>query len=186
MQIDFIVRTTSWGGRSIEHLKEEIPNLNVITDYKHDAMGTFLTALSFSDNPLVLLEDDIELCDGFYEKIQEAIATYPEHIINFFSLREKDYELGKPYLERGGAFMMNQCNYIPAGYGKQIVEFYQTWQRKEEHPTGYDILMADWMKSKKMKYVQWVPHLVNHLECKSLINPKRSSKRTDKLFNKQL
>lgn len=182
----FIVRTTSFGGRDISHLKETIPNLIVLVDYNRDAMGSFLNALRYTDGPAILLEDDIELCDNFVERIKEAILAYPDKIINFFSMRKKDYELKRPYEEIGSKFMMNQCNYIPAGYGKHIAEFYKTWKKKEEHPTGYDILMADWMKSKKLKYIQWFPHLVNHKECKSLINPKRSSKRTDKLFDKEL
>lgn len=180
----FIVRTTAFGGRDISELKKTIPNLVVITDYRRDAMGSFLNAITYTDKPFVHLEDDIELCNGFMEKITSAIAQYPNQIINFFSLRKKDYELGRPYEELGSKFMMNQCNYFPAGYGAEIAEFYKTWERKIEHPTGYDILMADWMKSKKMKYIQWFPHLVNHLECKSLINPRRSSKRTDINFKR--
>jgi hypothetical protein len=182
--ITFIMRTTAFGGRDISQYKAVIPNLVVLVDYNHDAMGNFLNALSYTDGPTIQLEDDIELCSDFINKITDAVNTYPDHIINFFSLRKKDYELKCPYLETAAKFMMNQCNYIPAGYGKAIVEFYKTWTRKVEHPTGYDILMADWMKSKKMRYVQWFPHLVNHLECKSLINPKRSSKRTDINFQK--
>lgn len=183
-KLTYIMRTTAFGGRDITPYKEAIPDLVVLTDYNHDAMGNFLNALGYTDGPTIQLEDDIELCDDFIRKIEEAVAQYPDHIINFFSLRKKDYELQSPYMETGAKFMMNQCNYIPAGFASQIIEFYKTWPRKVEHPTGYDILMADWMKSKKMRYVQWFPHLVNHLECKSLINPKRSSKRSDKNFTK--
>ena len=182
--LTFIMRTTAFGGRDIAPYREAIPGLVVLTDYNHDAMGNFLNALSYTEGPTIQLEDDIELCDNFLEKITDAVSQYPNFIINFFSLRKKDYELKAPYKETGSKFMMNQCNYIPAYYGKAIVEFYNTWERKIEHPTGYDILMADWMKSKKLRYVQWFPHLVNHLECKSLINPKRSSKRTDTNFKK--
>lgn len=182
--LEFIVMTTSFGGRDISHIRAAVPNLRVCMDYNHDAMGNFLNSMNMTENPAVHLEDDIELCDGFYEKIVAAVEQYPDYIINFFSLRKKDYELRKPYFETGSKFMMNQCFYIPAGAGPQIAKFWETWPRKVEHPTGYDILMADWMKSRKMKYVQWFPHLVNHVECKSLINPKRSSKRSDPNFQK--
>lgn len=183
-ELTFIVRTTAFGGRDITPLKEVIPNLVVITDYNHDAMGNFLNAMRYTDGPAVQLEDDIELCDGFLEKIHEAVSKYPDNIINFFSLRKEDYERGEPFMVAGSKFMMNQCVYNPAGVGKAIADYYDRWERKIQHPTGYDIMMADWMKENKMRYIQWFPHLVNHLECKSLINPKRSSKRTDKLFTK--
>lgn len=182
----FIVRTTSFGNRDISHLVEAIPNLVVLVDYNRDAMGSFLSAMTYTEKPFVHLEDDIELCDNFVEKITEAIRSCPNNIINFFSLRKKDYELQRPYEEIGSKFMMNQCTYIPAGYGKEIFEFYKIWERKEEHPTGNDILIADWLKSRKEKYIQWFPHLVNHLEGKSLINPKRSSKRIDRNFSKHV
>lgn len=184
--LEFIMMTTSFGKRDISAIKSAIPGLKLCVDYNHDAMGNFLNSMLMTDGPSVHIEDDIELCDDFVEKIKDAVSQYPDTIINFFSLRRKDYELKKPYFERGGSFMMNQCFYVPAGFGKQIVDFYKKWERKSEHPTGYDILMADWMKSKRMKYIQWFPHLVNHKVCKSLINPKRSSKRIDEFFMKKL
>lgn len=182
--LEFIMMTTAFGGRDISKIKEAIPNLRCSVDYNHDAMGNFLNSMNLTEAPAVHIEDDIVLCDNFYEKVCAAVDKYPNYIINFFSLRRKDYELKKPYFENGSRFMMNQCFYIPAGMGPEIARFYDTWERKVEHPTGYDILMADWMKSKRMKYIQWFPHLVNHTVCKSLINPKRSSGRIDKNFQK--
>lgn len=182
--LEFIVMTTAFGGRNISNLRTDIPDLKVCMDYNHDAMGNFLNSMNYTEAPAVHIEDDIELCNGFLEKIHEAVDLYPDNIINFFSLRKKDYELQKPYFERGSKFMMNQCFYIPAGIGPKIAEFYKTWDKKVIHPTGYDILMADFMKSRKERYVQWFPHLVNHIECASLIDPRRSSKRTDKNFKK--
>ena len=117
MELEFIVMTTAFGGRDISHLHEAVPNLQVCTDYNHDAMGNFLNSMNWTDKPAVHLEDDIELCNDFYKKICEAVAQYPDHIINFFSLRKKDYEIQKPYFEAGAKFMMNQCFYIPAGVG---------------------------------------------------------------------
>lgn len=183
-ELEFILMTTAWGGRDTSALRAAIPNLQISLDIKHDAMGNFLNSMRMTDKPCVHIEDDIELCDNFVEKITAAVNEYPNYIINFFSLRKEDYEIGKPHFVAGSRFMMNQCFYIPAGVGQQIADYYEQWVRKHEHPTGYDLLMADFMKDNKMRYVQWFPHLVNHIECKSLINPKRSSKRTDKNFTK--
>lgn len=181
--LKFIVMTTSFGGRDISSLRNAVPGLIECVDHNHDAMGNFLNSMIYTTCPCVHLEDDIELCDGFLEKITHAVSIYPNNVINFFSLRSKDYILRRPYFELGSRYMMNQCFYLPEGYGPMIAEFYASWGRKSEHPTGYDILMADFLKSRREKYVQWFPHLVNHIECRSLINPKRSSKRTDKNFN---
>lgn len=184
--LKFIVMTTAFGRRDISHLVEAVPCLVKCVDHNHDAMGNFLNSMLYTDAPCVHMEDDIVLCDGFLEKVISAVRQYPDKVINFFSLRSKDYELRRPYLELGSRYMMSQCFYLPQGYGRMIADFYNVWNRKEEHPTGYDILMADFLKSRKEKYVQWFPHLVNHLECRSLINPSRSSKRTDKNFKKNI
>lgn len=176
--------TTAFGNRDISHIKAAIPDLKLCIDYRHDAMTNFFNSITFTENAAVHLEDDIELCDGFYEKILNAVAQYPDRVINFFSLRKKDYEIGHPFEEKGAKFMMNQCYYLPKGYGQRIYEYWKTWTRKQEHPTGYDILMADWMKSEGIDYIQWFPHLVNHLEGTSLINPRRPKKRIDTKFTK--
>lgn len=184
MKPEFICMTTSWGGRDISHLKKEIPNLKLCVDNEHDAMKNFLVSMRMTNNPAVHIEDDIELCDNFYSKIVEAVNTRPNVVINFFSLRKEDYEIGHPHMVKGRRFMMNQCFYIPALMGPAIADFYESWNKKEQHPTGYDILIADFLSANKIDYLQWFPHLVNHQETKSLINPRRSSKRTDKLFTK--
>jgi len=181
---EFIVMTTAFGGRDISCLHKAIPNLRECVDYQHDAMANFLNSMNMTENPCVHIEDDIELCDGFLEKVINAVNQYPDTIINFFSLRKEDYEIGKPHFVPGRSFMMNQCFYIPAGMGSQIAAYYSEWDKKEIHPTGYDIMMADWMKKNKMKYLAWFPHLVNHIHCKSLINPKRSSGRSDKKWKR--
>lgn len=183
-ELKFIVRTTSFGGRDLSEMKREIPELIIVTDYNHDAMGNFLNAMRMTSSPVVHLEDDAILCNNFVERVKEAIAQYPDTIINFFSLRSGDYDKGEPYFQSGSRFIGNVCVYIPENIGMQIAEYYDKWERKKTDPTGYDLLMADWMKERKMRYIQWFPHLVNHAVCKSLINPRRSSKRTDNRFRK--
>ena len=180
----FVCMTTSFGGRDLSELQAAVPGLELCIDTEGDAMKNFLRLITWSEGPLVLLEDDAEPCDGFYNKVLNATAQCPHRIINFFSLRKKDYQVGHPFFEAGSKYLGNVCYYLPAGYGQQIAEYYKTWPRKAEHPTGYDLLMADWLKSRKESYLQWFPHLVNHKVCKSIINPRRSSARTDKHFTK--
>lgn len=181
---EFICMTTSWGGRDLSLLQEKIPNLILSVDTEHDAMKNFLASMRLTNKPAVHIEDDIVLCNDFYEKVISAVNKYPNNVINFFSIRKEDYEIGAPHLVKGRRYLMNQCFYLPAYYGMAIADYYEIWDRKEEHPTGLDVLIADFLKTKKVDYIQWFPHLVNHQETKSLINPKRSSKRTDKFFIK--
>ncbi len=182
---EFIMMTTAFGGRDTSEYKKVIPGLRMCVDYAQDAMGNFLNSMGMTEAPCVHLEDDIELCEGFVEKVTEAVNEYPDRIINFFSLRSEDYRIGKPFLVPGARYIANLCFYVPAGMGVQIAEYYGKWKRKEEHPTGCDFLIADWMKERKMRYVQWFPHLVNHKRGKSLINPRRPP-RVDKRFGEKI
>lgn len=183
MEIEFIVRTTVSGGISLKEMRAEIPNLVILVDQNHDAMANFLRAVTYSDKPCVHLEDDVILCNNFHEKIIEIIEAHPNDVIQFFSMRKEDLTIGTRYIA-GSRFMMNQCFYLPAGMGKEIAEFWKTSPRQEEDGAPYDLLMADYFKVNKIKYLNWCPNLVDHMVCKSRIDPRRSSKRQSFTFKK--
>ena len=180
---EFICMTTAWGGRDLTALQAAIPDLRLCVDEAHDAMQNFLASMRMTNNPCVHLEDDAVLCDGFYEKVIAAVNQYPNTVINFFSLRKTDYRHTEPFVVPGYRYMANVCFYIPARMGPALANYWYRWRRKSEHPTGYDLMMADFLKEHGLSYIQWMPHLVNHKVAKSLIDPRRSSQRIDKLSN---
>lgn len=180
----FIVRTTATGGHDLTEMRKAIPGLVVMTDHNHDAMQNFLNAITCSDRPCVHLEDDVILCDDFYAKITSIIADHRDDVIQFFSMRKDDLTIGTRYIP-GSRFMMNQCFYLPAGMGKEIAEFWKTSPRQAEAGAPYDLLMADYFKARRIKYLNWCPNLVDHIECKSRIDSRRSSKRQSLTFVKQ-
>lgn len=180
----YIVRNA--GGRNIDHLKAQIPNLIVIQN-EESGMAAFVEAmLEAGDEAALHLEDDIILCPDFVNKVEEIVSKHEDDVIQFFSMRKDDLTIGTRYIP-GYRFMMNQCFYLPSGMSKALAEYKTTWKRIEEHPTGYDILMADYFKERGIRYLNIVPNLVDHVECKSIINPRRSSKRQSFTFgNKHL
>ena len=180
----YIVRNA--GNRNIDHLKEAIPGLIVIHN-EISGMAAFVEAMEAAgDDAAVHLEDDIILCPNFVSRLEEIVTAHENDVIQFFSMRKDDLTIGTRYIP-GARFMMNQCFYLPAGMSKALAEYKPTWKRIEEHPTGYDLLMADYFKEHKISYLNIVPNLVDHIECKSIINPRRSSKRQSFTFgNKHL
>ena len=182
-EVSFVVRTTDFCGHDLTEMHNAIPNLVTLIDHKHDAMENFLAAMNYSDGPIVHLEDDIILCDDFYNRVMEAIAQYPDTVIQFFSMRKDDLTKGTRFVP-GSTFSMNQCFYLPAGIGPRIAEFWKTSSRQEEAGAPYDLLMADFFKANKMKYLIWVPNLVDHKVCCSRIDSRRSSKRQSLTFKK--
>lgn len=181
--MNFIVRTTKIGGHDLTEMKKEIPNLVVLVDDKRDAMGNFLNAMTYSDEPCVHLEDDVILTSNFYEKITDAIKGNEGNVINFFSMRKDDLTKGTRWMA-GSTFSMNQCFYLPKGMGLEIAEYYKTSKRKFEAGAPYDLLMGDYFKENKIHYLIWVPNLVDHVECVSRIDKRRSSRRHSLTFKK--
>ena len=168
----------------LDYLSQHLPQAEWVYDKNKNAMTTFLSALEECGEEACLhMEEDIFLTENFYELVQERINERPHEVIQFFSMREADISIGSRY---DNNFCMNQCFYLPPGYSKKLYEFYDRWRDKEKHPTGYDLMLNDFLKERKEKYWISIPSLVDHREGKSLINVRRSSKRQSKTFTNRI
>jgi GR25 family glycosyltransferase involved in LPS biosynthesis len=166
----------------VDYLRKYLPEALILFDSTGNAMDTFLAAMvEAGDRPCVHMEDDIYITSNFMEKIEKALSERPLEVIQFFSMRGDDLKIGSRY-DFGRTFMMNQCFYLPSGYSKMIYDYYPRWPQRDYHKTGYDILIADFLKERKEKYYIHVPSLVQHRNCKSIINPKRPRFRQSKTF----
>lgn len=176
-----IIRAVRERAEFIAYLQRELPSAEWCFDERRDAMDTFLRALNMAgDDPVVHMEEDVILCKGFLEKLEREIAARPENVVQFFSMRKADLEIGSRW---DNNFLMGQCFYLPRGVSRAIYDFHTLWPGKTIHPTGLDNMVSDWLKSRKEKYWIHVPSLVDHRVTKSAINPKRSTKRQSLTFN---
>ncbi|MDD2286493.1 MAG: hypothetical protein PHQ11_13975 [Paludibacter sp.] len=165
----------------IDYLQRYLPNAEYLIDVGN-ARDAFLEAMRTAENDAVVhMEEDIWLTQGFQNKIEAVIREHPNEVIQFFSMRKADIEVGSRY-EPGRTFMMNQCFYLPEGYSRAILDYFPRWPAKDEHRAGHDIMIADFLKERKDKYFLSVPSLVDHREGKSLIHPRRPTKRQAKVF----
>ena len=165
-----------------EYLQQRIPNLITIKDVSKDPGGCFSRALKAAGGePCVHLEDDIILTKGFVDKISMVIASRPEMVCQFFSMRKADLEVGSRVVS-GANFLAAVCFYLPADMSRGVYNFLPNWERWDEHPTGLDLAVADYFKINKIKYYINIPNLVDHRVGKSVIDPRRSSKRVSKTF----
>lgn len=180
--IRYIMRTV--GDVDLSEYRQEIPSLEICRDRKHDAMDTFRLSLEMAGaDACVHLEDDVILCEDFVKRVEAEIRKRPDDVIQFFSMRKDDLTIGSRYIP-GRLFCMNQCYYIPAGMGVELLAYMDRWTRYDEEPNAYDYLMADFFKERRIKYWNVCPNLVDHKAVKSRINPKRSSKRQSFTFAK--
>lgn len=149
------------------------------TCYNGNAMETFLKSLVEDD--VLNMEDDIILCSNFLEEVNKWISKYPYKVITFFTLKD----ISKSQEMIGRTFCMAQCVYIPKWFNKCLIKYYDYWKKTKkgiENPTGLDYMVADMMTLMNEKYILVSPCLVQHMEMKSRINPRRSTKRQAKYF----
>ncbi len=176
----YVIRAVKERKEFVDEILKQVPEAIVYYDEFGDAMKSYLHVCEniIGDQPAVLLEDDIVLTSDFKQKIEAVIAQYPEILINFFSLSKKFL---KPHFKKGREYCMNQCEYFPAGFARKVVEAYKTWDKKESEPNAYDFLVGyAWGGNKP--YLVWCPSLVQHRQVKSIIDPRRSSKRQSITF----
>ena len=168
-----IIRAVKERKDCVDYLRKYLPEADILYDSTGNAMKTFLEAMALvGEDPCIHMEEDIYLTRDFSTKIRAAILKRPYEVIQFFSMRKADLEIGPRY-DSGRTFMMNQCFYLPFGYSRLIYDYYPVWPQKDIHKTGYDILIADFLKARKEKYYIHVPSLVQHRRGKSMINSKR-------------
>lgn len=165
----------------VNYLASRLSYVEFVFDRRRDAMDTYLRALKAAgDGPSLHMEEDIILTVDFEKKVQAVIDSMPDKVIQFFSMRKADQTEGS---RRDRNFSMNQCTYLPGGYARELIRYSATWMGENpEHPTGYDIMLNDWLRSRKEWYWIHVPSLVQHRDGKSQIDPRRSSKRQSKTF----
>jgi len=178
----WIVKAVPERADCVEYLQRHIPKLRVCWDEKRCAIDTFKRSLEMAgDDRCVHLEDDIWLTTDFTKKAIKEINTRPDAVIQFFSMRKKDLEIGSRW---DNNFLMNQCVYFPRGHSRLMLEFFDGWweQNQEDHPNGTDQMVCDFLKARREKYWIHVPNLVDHRQQKSVIDPRRSSKRMSKTF----
>ena len=166
----------------IEYLSKNLRQAEFCMDEKQSAIHTFVKSLVMSgEEPCIHMEEDVILTQGFYEKIHKVISEKPDSFIQFFSMRKKDLTEGSRW---DNNFLMNQCYYAPMGYSKMMLEYFPIWasEKIKDHPNGTDLMVCDFLKSRKEKYWIHCPSLVDHRIAKSAIDPRRSSKRQSLTF----
>lgn len=172
-----------------KHILPQIPHAEICleeaTEYhSNNAYRTFVRSLEMTgDEACLHLEDDVQLADDFLNKVISEVNKRPNEVIQFFSMRKADLEVGSRY-EAGSKFLMAQCFYLPKGMSKYIANFASVYEERNPNMQGspLDTMVADFLKINKITYWVVVPNLVNHRQIKSVIDPRRSTKRQSKTF----
>lgn len=175
-----LIRAVSADDPNVAYLRERIPDAELVLDQQRNAYHTFQLALAAAGSAgAVHMEDDVVLTRDFRAKLEAEIAARPGSVSQFFSLRPTDKVKGSRW-DRN--FMMAQCFYLPPGESAELLEFSRTWGRIKEHPTGLDVMIADWLISRHERYWLHCPSLVDHRQDVSRIDKRRSRFRQSLTF----
>lgn len=179
MKLRFLVRAVDERAKYVGRMCWALPELEVLWADGRDAMDTYLDAICrYPDEHVVHLEDDVILTVDFVSKLRRALVGHEGEVVQFFSMRRKDLEVGSRY---DRTFMMTQCFHLPPGYGPEVEAFSRTWPNIRSDRGGIDMVLRDWLKSRKEPYWLHVPSLVEHRDLPSAISP-RSTKRQSFTF----
>lgn len=163
MAIKYYVRTTN--ERKLDKSYSQI-KYELLVDTEHNARKSFveqLERLAELNQDVVILEDDLELCKDFKNKIEEVIKEYKDNIINFF-YKPRDYFATK--LQKH--FCWNQCVYYPKELLKVLsVEMRKQYELKPLMP--HDEVENIALNVLGIKNIVYRPCLVQHLDFKSLV-----------------
>jgi len=178
----YIMRTCAGREEYASYLHDKINNLIECKDHNKDPMGNFMKALEVAgDDSAIHFEDDAILTKNFIEKSNNVIEQRPDTVCQFFSMRKADLEIGSR-IENGSTFLAAVCFYLPPKMSKGLRSYFPKWERWDEHPTGLDLTVADFLKKTKQKYYIHCPNLADHRIGKSVIDSRRSSKRVSLTF----
>lgn len=139
-----------------------------IWDIDHNSCHTLCRTLD-SDEPMLVMEDDIELCQDFFEKATKEIETHKNSFVMFYSCRSweikeaENKEKGLPYSR---PFVYTQAFYMPAWIGKKLSKFLETNKHAQCH--RYSIWINEFLVQEWIDRYLVQPSLVQHIGFKSI------------------
>lgn len=161
---------------NVEKIRKQIPELVVVMSGREDVFENHLKAFDLEDeyDGIVILEDDVQLCKNFKERVLEVIEGHEDELVSMFESACSKGPLKTEY-RNGGSFAWNQCNYYPQSVCKilsdpeMLPKFKDYFYSKLNEPWNYPIdrYIAYALKENKLKYFMKVPFLVQHMAMKS-------------------
>lgn len=148
---------------NINKMLKELPDYTeVIWDQKKDVVDTLCRTFD-TDEDLFVMEDDLELCTGFFDKAMEEIKKHPDCFIMFYWANADDF-IKYPDEWYNGPRVWTQAYYIPWGRwiarwmaNKVVNDDKYTPQWRYSNPMAH-YLIENWVKRHLVK-----PSLCQHL-----------------------
>jgi hypothetical protein len=152
-----------------------IPDELIFIDENHDGcIPTAKKAWSYpTDKEFVLvLQDDVELCDNFIKYLNAIVDAQPDSIISLFSFQLARHAsvnrvpTVSPYVEIRQ--VTAQGLVMPTAYVQPCIE---AWK---DNINGDDTNITEWAKENGIRMLTTLPATIQHIGIKSVFDPARS------------
>lgn len=134
------------------------------TRYLDNMYNVFKSNIGKDD--LLMLEDDVYLCDNFIDRVEKAKDEFPDTVINFFNLH---YNTKEPLYMSFTQWTECQCYFVPRRLLAQLSLYYKAFIKLA--PKSYECNIADnYMRyCLRENYVLYYPSLVQQYPFNSVI-----------------
>lgn len=134
------------------------------------------------NDDLLILEDDVSLCENFKELVKTVIDNYSDRVINFhyncFPDKRSKIETLKGlnlYKISGMNYIWNQCFYVPTKIREKIIDSEKGFRRTYPfyvRTKQQDVFIANCIR--ETSFIAVYPSLVTHLDFGSSIREGKS------------
>ena len=166
--------------RNTEYLERLIPNALIYNDIEHvGPIKSFIGAMEMANDDAVYVQDDMILCQDFYERCNRICSEHPNEIVqlcNFTTQAKRTRVFTEGYYDPWQTPWC-LCVYIPKRISQWFVHMYKNGKlqpRKDELEGQAD----DWLLARVAKFLGEreylvVPNLAGHPINKSTVLSKR-------------
>lgn len=151
-----------------------VPDERIFIDETHE--GCVKTAkrawLAETDKPYTMvLQDDVELCDGFLSVCRRMIQAHPDVVFSLFPMEFNNWRKGglpkeSPYI--AARYMSGQGILMKTEWVRPCVD---SWDR---HILGDDVNIQRWAENTGKTILTTVPCTLQHIGDVSVFDPTRS------------
>lgn len=156
-----------------------LPDSHIIMDYEHiGCMPTARRAWLFKDDEtesashIMVLSDDVELCEDFMSYCYRVIAVHPEEIISLFPLTLANRTMVGNLPVRSPYVAVEHCSgagiMMPREYVNPCIAYWC------EDIKGDDTNITRWARNKGIGILTTLPALIQHLDGVSMFDPSRN------------